>query len=102
MGLGLARLVGVSYHVHSDGPFLVWKEPQFGKHRDNKIDLSTIESFEAAGSPSIGYSLQVRTSVKTHRLGSLLSMNDIYQLSKLIEQSNAEQTDVGNRCSTGV
>lgn len=99
--LGLSRLVGVSYHVHSEGPFLVWRELQFGKHRDKKIDLSTIVSFEAAGSPSIGYSLQLRTRAKTHRLGSLLSMKDIHQLSKFIEQSNANQTNAGNRCSAG-
>jgi hypothetical protein len=100
--LGLAKLVGVSYHVHADGPFLVWRELQFDKHREKKIDLSTIISFEAAGSPSIGYSLQLRTRVKTHRLGSLLSMKDIRQLSKFIEQSNADQTNAGNRCSPGV
>lgn len=35
--LGLSRLVGVSYHVHSEGPFLVWRELQFGKHRDKKL-----------------------------------------------------------------
>ncbi len=97
--LGFARLRGVNYHAHSDGSFFIWREQRSGKLRERKIDLTSIESFWSIGSPSTGYSLEIITKAKTHRLGLLLSKNDIYQLLKLIEHSKAEQANAGNQRS---
>jgi len=86
----MARLRGVRYDTHSSASFLIWRELPPSKDREVRINLSSIERIEPVGSPKIGYYLKVVTSSETHRLGTFLSMNDIYQIERLIEKGRAE------------
>lgn len=92
-GHGMIRLRGVSYYAHIEGSFFIWKELRSGKVREKKIDLTSIESFGPTGSPGIGFSLQITTRTKTHRLGTFLPMDDVEKVSNLIGQSLAAQAD---------
>lgn len=87
----LLKLRNIHYHVRFTDSALVWTERGLWKNRETKIDLASIEFFDHYGSPSMGYSLVITTKIKTHRLGLLLSRNDIYQLSKLIETARTKQ-----------
>jgi len=90
---GMIRTPGRTFQAHTDATFLIWREHQSGKLRqEKKIELSSIQSYGPIGSPGIGYYLQVSTRNKDHRLGSLLSISDIEQVSQLIGQSIATAT----------
>ena len=86
---GIIRTPRRTFHAHTEASYLIWREQQSGKTRGKKIQLSSIESFGPVGSANIGYYLLVSTRTKAHRLGYLLSIDDIGQLSQLIHQAIA-------------
>jgi hypothetical protein len=87
---GFIRLFNVHYHAYSDGSFLVWREQRHEKFRETKIDLTSIESVMPVGLKKMGYILQIETKTNRYRLGTFLTLNDIDQLSKLIEESRPD------------
>ena len=97
--LGLIKLFGTRYKIFTDAEFLVWREQNFFRIRDQRFMLKSITGSFDTGTPNVGYSLLLEVNGNIHRLGSLLSKNDIYQLTRFIEQTKANLSDVGKQSS---
>ena len=96
---GLIKWFGTRYKIFTDAEFLVWREQSFFRIRDQRFMLKSITGIFDSGTPNIGYSLLLEVNGKIHRLGSLLSKNDIYQLSRFIEQTKTKASDAGKQSS---
>jgi len=93
---GMLDMMDARYSLMFKDGLMIWRESSARGSKEQKIPINQISGYGNEGDNKVGFSLLVQTSDKAHRLGTLLSLESLNQITALIYEQKQEAEQDGD------